>query len=69
MTMEKAADDAEAALGELADALKRNGIVLPSLGLDPVTYSGQRSLALVELGRCNPQTARKLAAVLTRVER
>ncbi|GGU92730.1 hypothetical protein GCM10010211_69350 [Streptomyces albospinus] len=68
MTTEKAAE-AEAALDELADALKRNGIVLPSLGLDPVTYSGQRSLPLVELGRCNPQTARKLAAALTGMER
>ncbi|MGD3106681.1 MULTISPECIES: hypothetical protein [unclassified Streptomyces] len=63
MTKERAAD-AEAALDELADALKRNGIVLPSLGLDLVTYSGQQALPLVELGRCNPQTARKLAAAM-----
>ncbi|MER6052335.1 hypothetical protein K2224_08740 [Streptomyces sp. BHT-5-2] len=56
--------EAEAALGALADALKRNGIVLPSLGLDLVTYCGQPPRPLIELGRCNPQTARKLAAVI-----
>ncbi|WP_438486622.1 hypothetical protein [Streptomyces sp. S186] len=63
MTKEKIAD-AEAALDVLAAALERCGIVLPSLGLDLVTYCGQSPRPLIELGRCNPQTARRLAAVI-----
>ncbi|MGG2466003.1 hypothetical protein ACO0M4_40645 [Streptomyces sp. RGM 3693] len=63
MTKENVAE-AEAALDELVAALKRNGIVLPSLGLDLVTYCGQARRPLIELGRCNPQTARELAAVI-----
>ncbi|MFF2811064.1 hypothetical protein ACFVT2_28570 [Streptomyces sp. NPDC058000] len=63
MTREKVAD-AEAALDVLVAALERNGIVLPSLGLDLVTYCGQAQRPLIELGRCNPQTARELAAVI-----
>ncbi|MFF4607659.1 hypothetical protein ACFY12_33590 [Streptomyces sp. NPDC001339] len=55
---------AQAACDELAAALKKAGIVLPSLGVDLVTYSAQRPSVLIELGRCNPQTARKLAAAI-----
>ncbi|MYT33528.1 MULTISPECIES: hypothetical protein [unclassified Streptomyces] len=63
MTREKVAD-AEAALDVLAAALERCGIVLPSLGIDLVTYCGQPPRPLIELGRCNPETARRLAVVL-----
>ncbi|MCK7627330.1 hypothetical protein MUU72_30265 [Streptomyces sp. RS10V-4] len=56
--------EAEAARDELADALERNGIVLPSLSVDPLSYGSQPPRPLIELGRCNPQTARKLAAAI-----
>ncbi|KUL51635.1 hypothetical protein ADL22_05975 [Streptomyces sp. NRRL F-4489] len=63
MTLEKIAE-AEAARDELAAALKRNGIVLPSLSVDPLSYSSEPPRPLIELGRCNPETARRLAAVI-----
>jgi hypothetical protein len=56
--------EAEAACDELAAALRRTGIVLPSLMVDPVTYGYEQSRVLVELGRCNVETTRKLIAVL-----
>lgn len=56
--------DAEAARDELRDALAEADILLPSLGLDPVTYGGGFLPPLVDLGRCNPRVARKLAAAL-----
>ncbi|MFI2190237.1 hypothetical protein [Streptomyces sioyaensis] len=58
--------EAEAACGELAAVLKETGIVLPSLGIDPVTYGYETPRALVELGRCNVATTRKLIEVLQR---
>ncbi|MGW7492020.1 hypothetical protein [Streptomyces sp. NPDC054786] len=61
--------EAEAACEELAAALKRTGIVLPSLAVDPVTYGYEQSRVLVELGRCNLETTRKLIAVLQRAAR
>ncbi|MFK0293139.1 hypothetical protein ACIQU6_22040 [Streptomyces sp. NPDC090442] len=63
MTSDKIAE-AEAARDALADALARSGIVLPSLSVDPLSYSGQPPRPLIELGRCNPQTARRLADVI-----
>ncbi|MDI3407924.1 hypothetical protein [Streptomyces cavernicola] len=56
--------DAEAARDELAAALSKVGITLPSLGLDPLSYGGELAVPLVELGRCNASTARALAAAL-----
>lgn len=56
--------EAEAACGELAEVLRRTGIVLPSLCVDPVSYSYERPRPLVELGRCNLETALQLIAVL-----
>ncbi|MFI9078985.1 hypothetical protein ACIGW8_21345 [Streptomyces sioyaensis] len=58
--------EAEAACDELAAVLKRTGIVLPSLAVDPVTYGYETPRALVELGRCNVATTRKLIEVLQR---
>lgn len=62
-------NEAEVACGELADVLKRTGIVLPSLAVDPVTFGYEPPRALVELGRCNVETTRKLIAVLQRAAR
>ncbi len=45
-------------------ALGSVGVVLPSLGVDPVTGAGDEPFALVRLGRCNVRTAERLAAVL-----
>lgn len=56
--------EAEAACDELAAVLRRSGIVLPSLSVDPVTYGYEQSRVLVELGRCNVETTRRLIAVL-----
>ncbi|MFD8550080.1 hypothetical protein ACFV08_00410 [Streptomyces fradiae] len=56
--------EAERACDELGAALKAVGVCLPSLGLDPVSCAGSAPLGLIELGRCNVETARALAAVL-----
>ncbi|MEV7790606.1 hypothetical protein [Streptomyces sp. NPDC087512] len=57
-------EEAEAAVEELRAALVRAGIVLPSLGVDPVSLAREAPCPLVELGRCSVETARRLAAVL-----
>lgn len=56
--------DAERARDELRDALNAAGVRLPSLGLDIASCVGPAPLALIELGRCNVETARALAAAL-----
>ncbi|MFF0726148.1 hypothetical protein [Streptomyces sp. NPDC004134] len=56
--------EAGLACEELRAALTAAGVVLPSLGLDPVSCSGSAPLGLIDLGRCNIATARALAAVL-----
>ncbi|MFE2068490.1 hypothetical protein ACFXDH_39990 [Streptomyces sp. NPDC059467] len=45
-------------------ALRGAGVVLPSLGVDPVTGAGDEPFALVELGRCNVRVAERLASVV-----
>lgn len=62
----KTTDDVVARLKGELDAL---GIVLPSLRVDPLTAACDEPFPLVELGRCNLATARKLAAVLAEVRR
>lgn len=57
-------EEAETALGELREALTRAGITLPSLRLDTASYAEVNPRPLVELGRCNVGTARKLAEAL-----
>ncbi|GAB2775825.1 hypothetical protein [Streptomyces daliensis] len=59
-----ARDEADSATEELREALAGHAITLPSLQTDPVTYAGDHRHPLVSLGRCNVETARKLAAVL-----
>ncbi|MFC4493025.1 hypothetical protein ACFPA8_02605 [Streptomyces ovatisporus] len=57
-------EEAEAARDELRRALAEADILLPSLGLDPVTFGCDHLPPLVDLGRCSPSVARKLAAAL-----
>ncbi|HWM37169.1 MAG TPA: hypothetical protein VNS49_08645 [Streptomyces sp.] len=59
-----ATEDAESARDELREALADAGILLPSLGLDTVTFGCDYLPPLVDLGRCNPGVARKLAEAL-----
>ncbi|QTZ92899.1 hypothetical protein SU9_016615 [Streptomyces auratus AGR0001] len=56
--------DAEQARDELRAALKDEGITLPSLGLDIVSLAGDFPRPLVDLGRCTPDLARRIAASL-----
>jgi hypothetical protein len=56
--------EAEAVRDELTAALHGAGITLPSLRLDPVSGADENPRPLVDLGRCNMQTARKIAAAL-----
>lgn len=55
---------AEGVTAELDHALRAVGITLPSLGVDPVSCASGHMAPLVELGRCNLDTARRLAGVL-----
>ncbi|MER6715677.1 MULTISPECIES: hypothetical protein [unclassified Streptomyces] len=57
-------EEAEDAVKELRAELAKAGIILPSLGLDPVSLAREAPCPLVELGRCTVETARRLAAVL-----
>lgn len=77
MTVEQQADtaaqqhmhiEAQAARDELAVALGSAGVTLPSLRVDPVTAAGVGCVPrpLVDLGCCNAETARALAAVIRR---
>ncbi|QPP06590.1 hypothetical protein G4Z16_09475 [Streptomyces bathyalis] len=59
-----AIEDAEAARDELREALAEADVLLPSLGLDTVTFGCEYLPPLVDLGRCTPSVARKLAAAL-----
>ncbi|MDT0347021.1 hypothetical protein [Streptomyces litchfieldiae] len=63
-----ARQEAAVALNELRAALKAHGIVLPSLDLDPVTLfasdHGPDRRPLIELGRVNMETVRKLTQAL-----
>jgi hypothetical protein len=56
-----AADEAQE---ELRAALDACGIKLPSLRVDPASAAGPAPRPLINLGCCNPSTARKLAAAL-----
>ncbi|MFF9865364.1 hypothetical protein ACF1G0_08050 [Streptomyces sp. NPDC013953] len=61
---------AEEAVARLRGELRRAGVTLPSLRVDPVTATSEVAVhPLVELGRCNLDTALRLAAVLYGVRR
>lgn len=53
--------DAERARDELRAALKGAGVTLPSLALDGVSLAGDFPRPLVDLGRCTPDLARRIA--------
>jgi hypothetical protein len=56
--------EARETVKELKDALAGHDITLPSLDVDVVSYTYATRAPLVELGRCNQETARALATVL-----
>ncbi|MEV0302550.1 hypothetical protein [Streptomyces prasinus] len=56
--------DADEARNELSLALDDAGVLLPSLGLDTVSLASGYLPPLVDLGRCSPGTARRLAEAL-----
>ncbi|MFG2135370.1 hypothetical protein [Streptomyces sp. NPDC048650] len=58
------ARDADEIVAELEGALGALGVVLPSLCVDPVSDASRTMQPLVELGRCNLGTARRLLEVL-----
>ncbi|WP_274559939.1 hypothetical protein [Streptomyces spiramyceticus] len=59
----------EDAVGQLRTELGAAGVALPSLRVDPVSSAGNEPYPLVDLGRCNLDTALRLVAVLHEVRR
>ncbi|MEU0669327.1 hypothetical protein ABZ508_30460 [Streptomyces lavendulocolor] len=59
----------EHVVSQLRDELGRVGVTLPSLRVDPVSAAGEVPYPLVDLGRCNLDTALRLVAVLHEVRR
>lgn len=55
---------AEDAVERLREGLAGVGVKLPSLRIDPVSCAGDEPSPLVDLGRCNLDTAQRLSAVL-----
>ncbi|MGW6058322.1 hypothetical protein [Streptomyces sp. NPDC055189] len=64
LTAEERVRAVEDAVRQLRAGLERAGVTLPSLRMDPLTASAEGALPLVELGRCNLDTALRLATVL-----
>lgn len=56
--------EADGALDTLRDSLAEAGITLPSLRVDPSTWSSSTGSAMIDLGPCNSETADRLAALL-----
>lgn len=56
--------EAEDAVETLRQGLKGVGLTLPSLRIDPASCAGNEPAPLVDLGRCNIDTALRLSAVL-----
>ncbi|MEU5898048.1 MULTISPECIES: hypothetical protein [Streptomyces] len=63
LTAEEQVRAAEEAVLQLKAGLAEAGVTLPSLRVDPLSVASE-GLPLVELGRCNLDTALRLAAVL-----
>ncbi|MFJ6431819.1 hypothetical protein [Streptomyces sp. NPDC091416] len=55
---------AEELVARLRGGFAGVGVVLPSLRIDPVSCAGDEPVALVDLGRCNLDTALRLTEVL-----
>ncbi|MFD9218464.1 hypothetical protein ACFWDI_00175 [Streptomyces sp. NPDC060064] len=60
---------AEEVVAQLRVELGEVGVKLPSLRVDPVMLASEDPYPLVDLGRCNLDTALRLAAVLHEVRR
>ncbi|WP_406000048.1 hypothetical protein [Streptomyces sp. NBC_00829] len=60
---------AEEVVAQLRGELDEVGVSLPSLGVDVVSLASESTYPLLELGRCNLDTALRLAAVLHAVRR
>ncbi|MEU9982448.1 hypothetical protein [Streptomyces sp. NPDC050856] len=60
---------AEEVVAQLRSELGEVGVTLPSLRVDPVSAAGEDAYPLVDLGRCNLDTALRLIAVLHEVRR
>ncbi|MFD0021021.1 hypothetical protein [Streptomyces sp. NPDC058382] len=56
--------EAEEVVTRLREGFAGVGIVLPSLRIDPVSFARDEPAALVDLGRCNLDTALRLTRVL-----
>ncbi|EST31552.1 hypothetical protein [Streptomyces roseochromogenus] len=54
----------ETTVVQLRDALKANGITLPSLGVDLVTFASAYAKPLIHLGNCDQATAQALTEAL-----
>ncbi|MFB7919076.1 hypothetical protein [Streptomyces sp. NPDC056061] len=63
-TAEGKVREAEDAVARLKESFSGVGITLPSLRTDPVSCAGSDPAPLVDLGRCNLDTALRLSAVL-----
>ena len=55
---------AEDAVARLKEGFSGVGITLPSLRIDPVSCAGNEPVPLVDLGRCNVDTALRLSVLL-----
>ncbi|MET9515405.1 hypothetical protein [Streptomyces sp. NPDC002994] len=55
---------AEEVVAQLREGLEVVAVTLPSLRVDVVSLASEARYPLVELGRCNLDTAMRLAAVL-----
>ncbi|MFJ8308066.1 MULTISPECIES: hypothetical protein [unclassified Streptomyces] len=64
MAVDQEIAEAQSIAGELRNAPARSGITLPSLGLDPISYTNEKLGPLIDLGRRTPDTARRLCSVL-----
>jgi hypothetical protein len=60
--------DAETVHEELNTVLREQGIVLPSLRVDPLSYGDHDPKPLIDLGRCTPQTARQMIEVFRKTQ-
>ncbi|MEJ8635765.1 hypothetical protein ABZY19_20940 [Streptomyces sp. NPDC006475] len=60
---------AEEVVAQLRQGLDVVSVTLPSLRVDLVSLAGSAPYPLVELGRCNLDTALRLAAVLQGLEK
>ncbi|MEU0986303.1 MULTISPECIES: hypothetical protein [unclassified Streptomyces] len=58
---------AEEVIEQLRTELREMGVTLPSLRVDPISLASDDPYPLVDLGRCNLDTAMRLAVVLHQV--